>query len=170
MRNVRCRSTLRGLWWWLLACWPVSAIAAPTPRSPAPQVQQIHKCRVDGVATYQRHACADGQAEQAWEVDVVPAARQHAARIEAIRRELQARKRALELRRQPPSLPRPRRGSTPPRQRTRGPPGAVIALHSEPRRCAKARRQRDAAYRQAGMSRSLALSRRMDDAVFDACR
>jgi hypothetical protein len=36
--------------------------------------------------------------------------------------------------------------------------------------CAKAKRQRDVAYRKAGMSRSFALSRRMDDAVFDACR
>ena len=50
--------------------------APPPPATPAPQVQQIHKCRVARVATFQRHACADGQTEQAWEVDVVPAQRQ----------------------------------------------------------------------------------------------
>ena len=171
MRNVRCRSMLRGRWWWLFALLPVPAMAAPPPpATPAPQVQQIHKCRVAGVATFQRHACADGQAEQAWEVDVVPAQRQHAARIEAIRRELEARRRALELQRRPLVDPRPRRGSAPPRRRTRAPRDALIALHHQPRACAKAKRQREAAYRKAGMARSLALSRRMDDAVFDACR
>lgn len=171
MRKGRCRSTLRARWWWVLVLLPVPAMAAPSPPpAPAPQVQQIHKCRVAGVATFQRHACADGQAEQAWEVDVVPAQRQHAARIEAIRRELEARKRALELQRRPLVDPRPRRGSSPPRWRTRAPRDALIALHHQPRACAKAKRQREAAYRKAGMARSLALSRRMDDAVFDACR
>lgn len=171
MRNVYSRSMLRARWWWLLALLPVVAMAAPAPPPPpAPQVQQIHKCRVDGVATFQRHPCTDGQAVQAWEVDVVPAQRQHAARIEAIRRELQARKRALELQRRPSVDPRPRRGSPSPRRRTRGSPGAVIALHHQPRACAKAKRRREAAYQKAGMARSLALSRRMDDAVFDACR
>ncbi|QHB71573.1 hypothetical protein [Stenotrophomonas sp. 364] len=169
MRTVPRRSLLRAHGWWLLALLPVSAMAAPSSLPPVPQVQQIHKCRVAGVATFQRHACAEGQAEQAWEVDAVPAERQHAARIEAIRRELQARKRAQEPQGRAPADPRPRR-STSPRGRTRGPVGAVIALHHQPRMCAKAKRQRDVAYRKAGMSRSFALSRRMDDAVFDACR
>lgn len=171
MRNVRCRSMLRGRWWWLLSLLPVSAMAAPPPPpTPAPQVQQIHKCRVDGVATFQRHACADGQAEQAWDVDVVPPTRAHAARIEAIRRELQARKRALELQRRAPLHSPPRRGRHAPHRRTRAPMGTVIALHHQPRACATAKRQREAAFQKAGLQRSIALSWRMDDRVFAACR
>ncbi|MCS4233253.1 hypothetical protein M2421_000396 [Stenotrophomonas sp. BIGb0135] len=151
--------------------------AAP---APTPEVQQIHKCRVDGVATFQRHACADGQAEQAWEVDVVPAERRHAARIEAIRRELLARKRALEAERAPPHQhqhqhqhrrPRPaRRDGSAPRRRAPAPPGAVISLHQQPRACATARGQRERAYARAGMTRRFALSRQMDDRVYAACR
>lgn len=156
----------------LLLALPTAAAAA------APQVQQIHKCRVDGVATFQRHVCAEGQAEQVWEVDVVPVEHRHAARIEAIRRELQARKRALEAQRAPPLWQRQRhrspratehRGTTP-AVRARAPPGAVISLHHQPRACERARHQRERAYRKAGLKRSLALSRRMDDRVFDACR
>jgi hypothetical protein len=157
-------------WLWGCAVIPAGA-AAP---APAPEVQQIHKCRVDGVATFQRHACAPGQAEQAWEVDVVPAERRHAARIDAIRRELQARKRALEAERASPHQhrrPRPsRRDGTPPKRRARAPPGAFISLHHQPRACATARRQREMAYVEVGMKRSFALSRRMDDRVYRACR
>lgn len=161
----------------LFCCWAwwgagLPAMAAPAPT--APQVQQIHKCRVNGVATFQRHACTDGQAEQAWEVDVVPNEHRHAARIEAIRRELQARKRAMEAQRAPPHLHRrpriPRREGGAPKHRARAPPGAIISLYQQPRACVTARRQRDTAYLKAGMKRSFALSRRMDERVFDGCR
>ncbi len=158
---------------WLWVCAVVPAGAA----SPAsiPEVQQIHKCRVDGVATFQRHACAPGQAEQAWEVDVVPAERRHAARIEAIRRELQARKRALDAQRAPlhhhrHSRTRHRDGTSAPKRRARAPPGAVISMHHRPQACAAARRQREAAYARVGVKRSFALSRRTDDRVHLACR
>ncbi len=159
-------------WLWVSAVTPAGA-ATPAP-TPTPEVQQIHKCRVDGVATFQRHACAAGQAEQAWEVDVVPAERRHAARIEAIRRELQARKRALDAQRAPPhhhrhSRTRHRDGAAP-KRRARAPPGAVISRHHRPQACATARRQRETAYTRAGMKRSFALSRRMDDRVYRACR
>jgi len=157
-------------WLWVCAIVPAGA-AAP---APTPDVQQIHKCRVDGVATFQRHACAPGQAEQAWEVDVVPAERRHAARIEAIRRELQARKRALDAQRAPLLHHRHSRtrhlDGTAPKRRGRAPPGAVIPLHHRPQACATARRQRETAYTKAGINRSFALSRRMDDRVYDACR
>lgn len=155
-------------------CWMHALPAMAAAPALAPQVQQIHKCRVDGVATFQRHACADGQAEQTWEVDVLPSEHRHAVRIEAIRRELQARKRALEAQRAPPHLHRrprtPRRDGTAPRRRTRAPPGAIISLYQQPRACVTAKRQRDAAYLEAGMKRSFALSRRMDQRVFDGCR
>lgn len=158
-------------WLWVSAVIPAGA-AAP---APAPAVQQIHKCRVAGVATFQRHACAEGQAEQAWEVDVVPAERRHAARIEAIRRELQARKRALEAERAPSHhhhrRPRTsRHDGSAPKRRARAPPGGVISLHHRPQACATARRQQETAYTKAGIKRSFALSRRMDDRVYDACR
>lgn len=174
MRAVCCRSTShRRRWWWtLLVLLPAVALAAPpTP----PQVQQIHKCRVAGVATFQRHACADGQAEQAWEVDVVPAQRQHAARIDAIRRELQARRRALDVQRAAPHEHHPRRrtphrdGSAP-RRRARASPHVMIPLQQQSLACTAARRQRETAYAKAGMQRGFALSRRMDDRVFHACR
>lgn len=155
-----CRWMSASLWvgaLLLLAAWP--AMAAP------PQVQQIHKCRVAGVATFQRLPCADGQAEQAWEVDVVPAQRQHAARIEAIRRELKARERERVRRLQPPARHHRHR---PPR--ARGPPGAVIGWAQQAQRCTQARQQRQVAYRKAGLQRSFALSRRMDDRVYAACR
>ncbi|MCF7751389.1 hypothetical protein KQ945_11560 [Bacillus subtilis subsp. subtilis] len=165
MQSACCPHRVRRCWGGLLVLLPALAMAAP----PAP-VQQIHKCRVDGVATFQRAPCADGQAEQAWEVDVVPPTRAHAARIEAIRRELQARKRALELQRRPPAHAQPRRGRKAAWRGTRAPLGAVIALHHQPRACAKAKRQREVAFRKAGLKRSIALSWRMDDTVFDACR
>ncbi|MEG2805389.1 hypothetical protein [Stenotrophomonas sp.] len=164
------------LWMWCLLLWTLAVLpaAAAARSSPPPPVQQIHKCRVEGVATFQRHACAPGQAEQAWEVDVVPAERRHAARIEAIRRELQASKEALEARRAPPVQQRrpraTRRDGVAPRRRARAPPGAVISLHQQPRACAAARREQAAAYARAGSRRGFALSRRMDDRVQAACR
>ncbi|MEK0265693.1 hypothetical protein QT383_05060 [Stenotrophomonas rhizophila] len=84
--------------------------------------------------------------------------------IESLRKELNAK---------------PRAGTAQPRQRrsqqrsVRPAPairGAAISVHADPARCAAARRQRETTYRKAGDRPSLALSRKMDDLVHDACR
>lgn len=142
-------------------------VVAPAWAAP-PHVQQIHKCRVDGVATFQAHPCAARQAEQAWEIDMPPSTRQHDRPIEAIRRELRQRARELDRQRAPPPrapVGRPRAPKQHPAVR-----GHLISVHQHPRQCAAARRQREVAYQRAGMARRFALSRRMDDRVYAACR
>jgi len=153
---------------WLLLLL-LHALLLPATAGAQPPVQRIHKCRVDGVASYQSLPCAQHRTEQVWEVDVLPPGHRHAARIEAIRRELKARERErVRAANHPPH----RSGHRPHRRtnRSRAPPGAIISWHAQPARCDAARRQRQAAYRKAGLQRSFALSRRMDDRVHAACR
>lgn len=153
---------------WLLLLL-LYALLPPVVAGAQAPVQRIHKCRVDGVASYQSLPCAQDRTEQIWEVDVLPPGRQHAARIEAIRRELKARERErVRAAKHPPhhSGHRPHRRTN----RPRASPGAIISWHAQPARCDAARRQREAAYRKAGLQRSFALSRRMDDRVHAACR
>jgi hypothetical protein len=128
---------------------------------PAPR--QVHTCVVDGARQYQSLPCT-GRTERIREMPPPVDTRANAVYIESLCQELKA-KRRVET-----SPPRPRRTQRPGLRQLPAIRGAVISVHADPARCAAARRQREATYRKAGDRPSLALSRKMDDLVHDACR
>lgn len=141
--------------WCLTLIMSATAVALP-PR-------QVHTCVVDGARHYQSTPCA-GRTERIREMPPASDTWANELYIESLRKELNAK---------------PRAGTAQPRQRrsqqrsVRPAPairGAAISVHADPARCAAARRQRETAYRKAGDRPSLALSRKMDDLVHDACR
>lgn len=141
--------------WWLALMMSATAVDLP-PR-------QVHTCLVDGARQYQSTPC-EGRTERIREMPPPADTWANAIHIESVRQELQAKRRAEAA---------PARHKRPPRPSVRPTPairGAVISVHADPARCAAARRQREATYRKAGGRPSLALSRRMDDLVHDACR
>lgn len=116
--------------------------------------QQVYKCVDGGNTVYQSDPCASGQAVKSW--DAVPETPDpHGqARLDAMQRELDARRRS----------------------RTRGRSaqgavlGAAISQYRDPHACETAKAQRAAAFEAAGLRRTFELTRRMDDRVFDACK
>jgi hypothetical protein len=141
---------------WMFAMMVGAVVNVPAPR-------QVHTCVVDGARQYQSLPCT-GPTERIREMPPPVDTRANALYIESLRQELKA-KRRVET-----SPPRPRRAQ---RRNVRPVPalrGAVISVHTDPVRCAAARRQRETTYRKAGHRPSLAVSRRMDDLVHDACR
>jgi len=116
--------------------------------------QQVYKCVDGGNTVYQSDPCASGRAEKRW--DAVPEAPNpdRQARLAAMQRELEVR----------------RRSGT----RVRSPQGAVsgvaISQYRDPHACEAAKAQRAAAFEAAGSRRTFELTRRMDDRVFDACK
>lgn len=141
---------------WLLVMMMSVAAVEPPPR-------QVHTCVVNGVRHYQATRC-EGRTERIREMPVPTDTWANQQYIESLRQELQARRRS-------DAAPATRRRAQQ-RRTPRLPPvrGAVITVHTDPARCAAARRQRETAYRKGGHRPSLALSRRMDDLVHDACR
>lgn len=127
----------------LALCWACPAAA-----------QQVYKCVDGGNTVYQSDPCATGQAVKRW--DAVPEApNAHGqARLDAIQRELDARRRS-EARVRPPQ------GAV---------SGAAISQYRDPHACATAKAQRAAAFEAAGSRRTFELTRQMDDRVFDACK
>ena len=116
--------------------------------------QKVHKCVEAKGTVYQSEPCTSGQAARTWDAKPdVPDAQQK-ARLQAIQRELDARKR-------PQAAARPVQ---------RGVQGAAISMYRDPERCEAARAQRAAAFETAGSRRTFELTRRMDDLVFDACK
>ena len=119
------------------------------------QAQQVYKCVEGGRTEYRSMPCENGPPVRTWDVEVAPRSADIIAneqRIDAMRREVAARQ------------AQPRQGSR---------PAATMihfSQHRGPERCARAKAQRDAAYRNAGHRRSFALSRQMDDLVYDACK
>ncbi len=141
---------------WMLAIMMSAAASEASPR-------QVHTCVVEGSRQYQSTPCT-GQTERIRDMPPPVDTRANALYIESLRQELKAKRRAETA----PARPR---GS--PRRNVRPAPalrGAVISVHADPVRCDAARRQRETTYMKAGDRPSLALSRRMDDLVHDACR
>lgn len=141
---------------WMLAIMMSAAASEVSPR-------QVHTCVVEGSRQYQSTPCA-GQTERIRDMPPPVDTRANALYIESLRQELKAKRRAET------APARPRRS---PRRNVRQAPalrGAVISVHADPVRCDAARRQRETTYTKAGDRPSLALSRRMDDLVHDACR
>ncbi|MGA6182207.1 DUF4124 domain-containing protein [Stenotrophomonas sp. NPDC077421] len=134
-----------------LACMPAHA-------------QTVYKCVSAGQARYQSAACPEGRTEQTWSAVQHRPVRYYAAYVEALRREL---KRDAAARRGRQAMPAARRGRA---TAAPGVRGHLISVHRDPQACAAARQRREAAHRAAGLTRDLALSRRLDDAVFEACR
>ena len=127
------------------------AIAIPA------QAQQVHKCMEAGKPVYQSQPCATGQPLKSWSVAIAPrspetlAAERH---IATMRRE--------NAEQQPQTRPRPR-----PRVRQ----GVVIPNgRASPSQCQAAKDHRDSVYEAVGVKRSFALSRTLDDAVYQACK
>lgn len=126
--------------------------------SDAAFAQQVFKCVVPGKpVSYQSDPCP-GQAEKAW--DAVPDADNPylRARLAQMDREVRQRRAAQ----------RPYTASTGGGRAI----GASIPSRSisSSGACESARAQRDAVYRAAGHRRSFAVSRTMDDAVYNACK
>lgn len=141
---------------WMLAIMMSAAASEASPR-------QVHTCVVEGSRQYQSTPCT-GRTERTRDMPPPVDTRANALYIESLRQELKAKRRAET------APARPRRS---PGRNVRPAPafrGAVISVHADPARCAAARRQRETTYRKAGDRPSLALSRRMDDLVHDACR
>ncbi|WP_422506895.1 hypothetical protein [Stenotrophomonas sp. GZD-301] len=128
------------------------------------QGQAVYKCVSGGQVRYQSAACSDGRTEQSWSAVQRRPVRYYAAYVEALRRE---------LKRDAAAGGDPQEGTSPHQRRDKAPPairGHLISVHRDPQACAAARQRRDAAYRAVGLKRDFALSRRMDDQVFEACR
>jgi len=127
-----------------------AAIAVAIPA----QAQQVHKCMEAGKAVYQSQPCATGQPLKSWSAAVAPrspetlAAERH---ISSIRDENSRRQQ--------------------PRTRTYALPGVVIPNgQASPSRCQAAKDHRNSVYEAVGVKRSFALSRTLDDAVYQACK
>lgn len=133
-----------GMVWLVLVCAPVSA-------------QTIYKCLgADGVPAYQSSPCGQGHATgKQWEpLSAVSAddARQRAdieARIERDRQAVRAHNAKRQL----------RSGATGSHLRARNATA-----------CETAKARRDTTLQRVGLKRNYALLRKLDDAVFDACR
>ncbi len=128
-----------------------------------PPTRQVHTCLVDGARHYQSTPC-EGRTERIREMPPPADTRANDMHIESLRQELQARRRA------DAAPTRQKRTQRPGAARASGVRGALITVHTDPVKCAAARRQRETAYQKAGQRPSLALSRQMDDRVHDACR
>lgn len=128
------------------------------------QGQAVYKCVSAWQVRYQSAACSDGRTEQTWNAVQNRPVRYYAAYVEALRREL---KRDAAARRARQAVPAARRGRATASPAIRG---HLISVHRDPQACAAARQRREAAYRAVGLKRDFALSRRMDDQVFEACR
>lgn len=128
-----------------------------------PPTRQVHTCLVDGARHYQSTPC-QGRTERIREMPPPADTWANDMHIESLRQELQARRRADAA---PTRQKRAQRSRAAPASAVRG---ALITVHTDPVKCAAARRQRETAYQKAGQRPSLALSRQMDDRVHDACR
>lgn len=141
---------------WMLAIMMSAAVSEVFP-------QQVHTCVAHGSRQYQSTPCT-GRTERIRDMPPPADTRANTLYIESLRQELKAKRRAETA----PARPRrsPRRNVQPAAAFR----GAVISVHADPVRCDAARRQRETTYAKAGDRPSLALSRRMDDLVHDACR
>ncbi|NYF34929.1 hypothetical protein [Stenotrophomonas sp. JAI102] len=144
-----------------MPAWLLALIMSATPVEPP--TRQVHTCLVDGARHYQSTPC-QGLTERIREMPPPADTWANDIHIESLRQELQARRRAGAA---PTRQKRPKRPRAPPASGVRG---ALITVHTDPVKCAAARRQRETAYKKAGQRPSLALSRQMDDRVHDACR
>ncbi|WP_411851193.1 hypothetical protein ACLB90_00870 [Stenotrophomonas sp. LGBM10] len=141
---------IRGVLVWL-ACMPAHA-------------QAVYKCVSGEQVRYQSAACTDSRTERSWHAVEGRPPQYYAAYVEALRREL---KRTAAERRARSGPAAARRGRATPAPALRG---HLISVHRDPQACAAARQRREVAYRAVGLKRDFALSRRMDDQVFEACR
>lgn len=141
---------------WMFAMMMGAVVNVPAPR-------QVHTCVVDGARQYQSLPCT-GRTERIREMPPPVDTRANAVYIESLRQSLKGKQG------EKVTPVRPRRSQRPGLRQLPAIRGAVISVHADPVRCAAARRQREATYRKAGDRPSLALSRKMDDLVHDACR
>lgn len=119
------------------------------------QTQQVNKCVTKAGTEYRSGPCDDGVAAKTWSAQVAPRSPEVVAnerRLDQIRQESAARS-----------------------QRARPAPasrGAAIQFsqYEDPDRCAWAKAQRAAAFEAAGHRRTFALSRQMDDLVYESCK
>lgn len=144
-----------------MPAWLLTLIMSATAVEPPPR--QVHTCVVDGARQYQSTPCA-GPTERIREMPPPTDTWANDLYIESLRQELKAKRHAEAA---PLRQRRPQQRSAPRPASIRG---ALISVHNDPVRCTAARRQRDTVYRKAGHRPNLALSRRMDDLVHDACR
>lgn len=117
--------------------------------------QQVNKCVTKTGAEYRSGPCDDGVATKTWSAEVAPRSP-----------EVVANERRLDLIRQE-SAARTQRTRTAPASR-----GTAIQFsqYKNPDRCAWAKAQRAAAFEAAGHRRTFALSRQMDDLVYESCK
>lgn len=118
------------------------------------QAQQVHKCMEAGKPVYQSQPCANGQPVKSWSAAVAP----RSAETLAAERDIATMRRENEQRHQP-------------RTRTHVRQGVVIPNgQASPSRCQAAKDHRDSVYEAVGVKRTFALSRTLDDAVYQACK
>ncbi|WP_312346732.1 DUF4124 domain-containing protein [Stenotrophomonas acidaminiphila] len=129
--------------------------------------QQVFKCVEKGKPdSYQSHPCANAPAVKAW--DAVPDRENPylRARLAQMQREVDARRVADAAR--GPYMAGIRGGGF--GAAIPAAPSRSVSRNSSSYACESARRQRDAVYSGAGHRRSFAVSRAMDNAVYDACK
>lgn len=124
------------------------AIAVPA------QAQQVHKCIEAGKTVYQSQPCATGQPLKSWSAAIAP----RSSQTLAAEREIAAMRRENAQRQQPQARTHVRQGFVIPNGQ------------SSPSRCQAAKDHRDSVYEAVGVKRSFALSRTLDDAVYQACK
>ncbi|MEN5202859.1 hypothetical protein ABE473_00125 [Stenotrophomonas sp. TWI700] len=144
-----------------MPAWLLTLMMSVTTVEPPPR--KVHTCLVDGARHYQSTPC-QGRTERIREMPPPADTWASDMHIESLRQELQARRRADAA---PTRQKRAQRPRVAPSSAVRG---ALITVHTDPVKCAAARRQRETAYKKAGQRPSLALSRQTDDRVYDACR
>jgi len=129
--------------------------------------QQVFKCVEKGKPdSYQSHPCANGPAVKAW--DAVPDQDNPylRARLAQLQREVDARRAADAAR--GPYMAGIRGGGRGVGAFVPARSGSISTTSSYG--CESAKRSRDAVYNAAGHRRSFAVSRAMDNAVYDACK
>ena len=134
--------------------WRSSLVLLPFMLPQNAIAQQVYKCVSGNQVSYQSAPCASGKAAKAW--DAAPVAEPTNAELwrrYRIQQQLDRRyaaDRAAAARRSYSS--------------------GVIQSDPQSLGCTAAKASRSAAYNAAGLKRTFALSRAMDDAVYDACK
>lgn len=116
--------------------------------------QQVHKCVEGGKTSYQSAPCANGLSQKTWDATPQYETYENQLRLERMRQEVRQRQQRQGYRASSGS----------------GSSGVVVSQYKEPDRCQAAKDYRDSMYRAAGVNRSFALSRQLDDQVYAACK
>lgn len=117
--------------------------------------QQVNKCVTKAGTEYRSGPCEDGVAAKTWSAQVAPRSPEVVAnerRLDQIRQESAARSQR--------ARPAPASRGT----------AIQFSQYKDPDRCAWAKAQRAAAFEAAGHRRTFALSRQMDDLVYQSCK